>query len=193
MPRTRIIDDNAVLDAAIEIVTQQGIEKLTFQSLSARINLSPSTLVQRFHTKQQLLAAAVERGFQDAQSILQHDGGYNSPLAKVHSALIEMATVVGSVKEYAHGQAFFQLALTDKKIYNKLRESTSAIQQDIKQLLDEAVAAKELRPCDTDELAHTMQAVYEGAITTWIIYQQNDIETWMKKRLSAVTKPYRIN
>lgn len=63
MPRKRTIPDEAVLDAALEIIHADGPEALSFAALAARAGLAGSTLVQRFGSRAAMLRAALERAW----------------------------------------------------------------------------------------------------------------------------------
>lgn len=193
MPRSRTISDEQILNATIELVGHHGVDKLTFASLSAHTGLAPATLVQRFGTKQQLLAAVAKHCLQSMVPTLaaaQFDQA--SPLQAILAAFRSMAKAVTSVEEFANGQVFFYLALTDKETNTLLSESMKESLEKVRQMLDDAIQVKELNPCDTAMLALTIQTTYEGAITTWLVYQQGTIESWVEDRLTAVIKPYEI-
>jgi AcrR family transcriptional regulator len=191
MPRTRTISDQKVLNATIELVGRHGVEKLTFASLGAHIGLSPATLVQRFGTKQQLLAAVTRYCLESMPPTFANAKG-GSPLQAMYAAFGTMAKAVTSVEEFANGQVFFYLALTDSATNILLHKSMAESRNAIQQLLDEAVKLKEINPCNTAVLALTLQTVYEGAITTWLVYQQGSVESWVLNQLEAVIEPYRI-
>ena len=59
MPRPRKASDAEILDHTLALMEQLGSDALTFAALAERTGLSGSTLVQRFGTKQGLIAAAV--------------------------------------------------------------------------------------------------------------------------------------
>jgi AcrR family transcriptional regulator len=63
MPRNKTISDEALLDAALEIVRESGPDALTFQAVAPRVGLASSTVVQRFGTKPALLRAALSRAW----------------------------------------------------------------------------------------------------------------------------------
>jgi AcrR family transcriptional regulator len=63
MPRKRTIHDEALLDAALDVVHESGPDALTFAALGERVGLAPSTIVQRFGTKPRLLQAALLRAW----------------------------------------------------------------------------------------------------------------------------------
>jgi AcrR family transcriptional regulator len=59
MPRPRTLPDEAILDAALDIVHREGPASLSFGALAAAVGLAGSTLVQRFGTKDGLLRATL--------------------------------------------------------------------------------------------------------------------------------------
>ena len=192
MSRTRTISDQQVLDATIELVGRQGVSRLTFASLSVATGLSAATLVQRFGTKKQLLTAVTKHCLQSMVPIItKAQNEHDSPLQAIYVAFESLAGAITSVEEFANGQVFFYLALTDPETNALLRQSMIESRNKIEQLLDEAVRIKELKACDTTALAMTLQTVYEGAITTWLVYQQNDIKSWVTGLLSEAVKPYK--
>lgn len=192
MPRTRSISDQQVLDATIAFVGRHGVAKLTFASLSTSVGLSAATLVQRFGTKKQLLIAVTKHCLQSMVPLIDAaQRAHTSPLQAIYAAFGTMAGAVTSVEEFANGQVFFYLALTDTETNALLQQSMAESRNAIQRLLDESIQAKELVPCDTAMLALTLQSVYEGAITTWLVYQQGDIASWVTGQLVTTIDPYR--
>jgi AcrR family transcriptional regulator len=63
MPRKRTIPDEDLLDAALGLVREVGPDAVSFGSLANRVDLAPSTLVQRFGSKSALLQAALLRAW----------------------------------------------------------------------------------------------------------------------------------
>lgn len=52
----------SILEAAMQIVMQQGVEALSMREIAARIEYSPSGLYEYFSSKEELLAALVDEG-----------------------------------------------------------------------------------------------------------------------------------
>lgn len=158
MPRTQTIPNETILEATIEIVSRHGASRLTFGSLSAHVGLSQAALVQRFGTKQQLLAAVTRHCLQNMEpTFVAARGQYDSPLQAIYASFESLARAVTSVVEFANGQAFFYIALTDSDINALLRQSMLDARNQIRQLLDEAVKKEELIACDTAALSLLMQ------------------------------------
>jgi AcrR family transcriptional regulator len=57
----RIIADDHILDAALDVITQQGYAGATTREIAAAAGINEVTLFRRFGSKQNLLLAAVER------------------------------------------------------------------------------------------------------------------------------------
>ena len=59
-------------------------------------------------------------------------------------------------------------------------------------LLDAAVAAGEIAPCDPARLARAVQATYNGSLVTWAIARDGPLADWLGGDLTTVISPYRI-
>jgi AcrR family transcriptional regulator len=68
MPRKRTIPDEDLLDAALGLVREVGPDAVSFGSLASRVDLAPSTLVQRFGSKAALLQAALLRAWMQLEA-----------------------------------------------------------------------------------------------------------------------------
>jgi AcrR family transcriptional regulator len=61
--RQKSVSDEAVLDAALAVMTRGGPEAVTFASVGRAVGLSAATLVQRYPTKPEFLRAALLRAW----------------------------------------------------------------------------------------------------------------------------------
>ena len=64
-----------------------------------------------------------------------------------------------------------------------------AIRTETKKLLDEAVAAHELRPCDTAEIARLIQQTNDGSMLSWAVYREGSLANWVRRDLQALLAP----
>jgi AcrR family transcriptional regulator len=53
----------AILDAALQIVTEKGIDALSIREIASKIDYSPSGLYEYFASKEEIIAALVNEGF----------------------------------------------------------------------------------------------------------------------------------
>ncbi|KKC36626.1 TetR family transcriptional regulator [Devosia epidermidihirudinis] len=70
MARPRTVTDEAILEAAMDMMYRAGPDALTFASVGKAVGLSAATLVQRYGTKDGFVQAAMLRGWDalDAQT-----------------------------------------------------------------------------------------------------------------------------
>jgi hypothetical protein len=58
-------------------------------------------------------------------------------------------------------------------------------------LLDEAVSAGELVPCNTAALARAVGAMSGGSLIAWAIHRQGSAGRWVRRDLETLVGPYR--
>lgn len=191
MSRTRSINDDTILDGAVEIISRHGADELTFASLAAYTGLAPATLVQRFHTKQELLFRVAKRCMADAEAVFVEARRSGSALKALHHAINLLTQSIKDAEHFANGLSILQLALKDAELYSLLQGNAQNVRRQIQQLIDEASDTGELMPCDTAALASCIQSTFEGAIITWSIYRQGDVDDWVTLQVENVIKPYR--
>jgi AcrR family transcriptional regulator len=61
MGRRRVIDPEAVLDAAERVVSRDGAVRLTLEAVAAEANISKASVLYDYKTKQTLIRAVIER------------------------------------------------------------------------------------------------------------------------------------
>jgi hypothetical protein len=91
----------------------------------------------------------------------------------------------------ANGLAYLQVDLTDPDFHAITLAQFRAMRDETRQLLDEAVAARELVPCDTEEIARLVQQVHDGAMLAWAVYREGALEQWMRREVIALLAPYK--
>jgi AcrR family transcriptional regulator len=192
MPRTKTIEDDAVLAAAIRVVARVGPAGLTLAAVGEEAGLSPATLVQRFSSKRGLLLAVARRGAEGAGGPLREAARRSrSPLRALATGLVRMSASVASPEVMANHLAFLQIDLADPEFHALAHTHATAVRDEIRVLLDAAVAAGELAPTDTRRLAQSVQNTYNGALITWAIDRRGRLETWLRRELDALLAPRR--
>ncbi len=191
-PRPRTKDDAAILEAAGRIISRLGPAKFTLADIAREVGLSAATLVQRFGSKRGLMLAlagsardSVEACFAAVRS------AHPSPLAALVAAATEMTRYVQSPEEMANHLAFLQTDLSDPDFYAVMLENSIRIESGYRRLLDDAVAAGELEPCDTARLARAVGAMSGGSLIGWAVYRKGTAEAWVRADLATLVDPYR--
>ncbi len=191
-PRPRTKDDAAILEAAGRIISRLGPAKFTLADIAREVGLSAATLVQRFGSKRGLMLAlagsardSVEACFAAVRS------AHRSPLAALLAAATEVTRYVESPEEMANHLSFLQTDLSDPDFYAVMLENSTRIESGYRRLLDDAVAAGELRPCDTARLARAVGAMSGGSLIGWAVYRKGTAEAWVRADLATLVDPYR--
>jgi AcrR family transcriptional regulator len=191
-PRPRTIDDGAILEAAGRIISRQGPAKFTLADVAGEVGLSAATLIQRFGSKRGMLLAlarSARDSVEDCFKLVR--ASHRSPLAAVLAAGTEMTRYVSSPEEMANHLAFLQTDLSDPDFYAIMLENARRIIAGYQRLLDEAVAARELVPCDTARLARAVDAMAGGSLIGWAVYREGTAENWVRTDLHTLLDPYR--
>jgi len=191
-PRPRTIDDTAILEAAGRIISRHGPAKFTLADVGAEIGLSAAALVRRFGSKRGLMLALARsaRDSVDACFDLVRQA-HPSPLAALLAAATEMTRYVNSPEEMSNHLAFLQTDLSDPDFYEVMLENSRRIVEGYRNLLDEAVATRELVPCDTARLARGVDAVAGGSLISWAVHRKGTAESWVRDDLLTLLEPYR--
>ena len=144
-PRRKQLTDDDVARIAGELLLTHGPTAVTFAEVSKRCGLAPPTLVQRFGSRQTMLAAAAGsvRARIVAAFLAQPD--LASPLAMLRSALSELA---------AHR---FLPGILDAAGSLELRKQISYS-------LAAAMETGEVVRCDIAPLARSIQVAFYGAL-----------------------------
>ena len=191
MARPRTIDDDEIISGAMRAIGRVGPARLTLADVAKESGLAPATLVQRFGSKRGLLLEISERGAKVAgEDLRRARARHASPLAALRAGLVAGARSVDDPEVFANHLAFLQLELSDPEFHRHVRAYTEAVHAAVEGLLADAVAAGELRRCDTARLASTVQTTYSGALITWAIYRKGRLATWVARELDAVLEPH---
>ena len=192
-PRPRTVDDAAILEAAGRIISRHGPGRFTLSDIGSEVGLSAATLVQRFGSKRGLMLALARSARDSVDACFNVVRASNpSPLAAVVAAGTEMTRYVNSPEEMSNHLAFLQTDLSDPDFYAVMLENSRRILAGYKSLLDEAIAARELVPCDTARLARAVDALAGGSLIGWAVYREGTAEKWVRADLDTLLEPYRL-
>ena len=104
MPRPKTQTDDALLEAAHQMIRERGPDALTFASMSAICGLSPSTLVQRFKSKSGLMRNALMHAWDqlDARTMELSEASPRTPAGAI-AILVGLSGDYGDIDTYADG------------------------------------------------------------------------------------------
>jgi AcrR family transcriptional regulator len=188
-PRPRATSDADILGATLRVVSRIG-PALTLADVAKEAGVSPATLVQRFGSKRGLLLALTAGNSGGvAAEFARIRAEHRSPIAAVYAVADCMAAMAGTPQMMSNSLAFLQMDLTDPDFHKHAHAHSRAMQGELKLLLDEAVRAGELRPCDTMHLARAVQSLIGGALLQWAIDRDGKAKDRLRQDLGTLLDP----
>jgi AcrR family transcriptional regulator len=191
-PRPRETSDEEILAATGRVMQRLGPTQITLADVAKEAGVVPATLIQRFKTKRGLLLAAcrtapnaVPRQFAEARA--KHE----SPLAALIEIYADCSGFAPTPEAVANGLAYLQVDLTDPEFHAITLAQFRALRTETQRLIDEAVAARELRECDTEQLARLLQQLNGGAMLEWAVVREGPLDAWVRREVEALLRPYR--
>ena len=191
-PRPRETSDEEILAATARVMQRRSPTQLTLADVAKEAGVVPATLIQRFGTKSGLLLALCSTAPGSVpQQFAAARAKHKSPLKTLIELYAECTAFAPTPEAMANGLAYLQIDLIDPDFYAITLAQFRAIREETRKLLDDAVAARELRKCDTAELARLIQHVNGGAMLSWAVYRQGSVAAWVRRDLKALLRPYR--
>jgi AcrR family transcriptional regulator len=192
-PRPRKVTDDQVFAAAHRATMRLAPSELTLAEIAAEAGVTAGALAQRFGSKRALLlalsraAAASSAGF-----IGQLRASHRSPLRALRAYAECMAGLAQSPAALARNLAYLQIDLADPDFREQLGIQARATRAGLRDLLQDAVAAGELRTgIDVDALSRTVEITVSGALMTWAMYEdEGPADRWIRDAVDAVIAPY---
>ena len=105
--------------------------------------------------------------------------------------LEDMANMAPTPEELSNHLAFLQIDLTDPDFHALALANALTNRKGIVELLDEAIAAGELRGCDTHRLSVAVDAIAGGALINWAIHREGTAREAIRDALETLLGPYR--
>ena len=192
-PRPRETSDLEILAATARVMQRRGPSEITLADVAKEAGVVPATLIQRFGTKRGLLLAAVKTGPTSVpEQFAAGRAKHKSPLKALIELFVECSGFAATPESMANGLAYLQIDLTDPEFHAITLAQFKAIREETRKILDEAVTARELLPCDTAELARLIQQVNGGSMLDWAVYRQGTLANWVRCDLEALLRPLRL-
>jgi AcrR family transcriptional regulator len=193
-PRPRETTDEAILAATARVMQRRSPADLTLADVAKEAGVVPATLIQRFGTKRALLLATVKTAPASVPSqFAAARAKYASPLQALIELFVDCTGFASTPEALANGLAYLQIDLTDPDFRAITLAQFKAIRRETRKLLDAAVAARELLPCDTAELARLIQQVNGGSMIDWAVFRQGTLSNWVRHDLETLLRPLRTS
>ncbi len=177
MPRPKTRSDDDVLNAALNLIHEQGPEALTFASLSQACGLSPATLVQRFESKAKLKQGALLLAWDrlDESTARIAASAPKSPEGAIR-LLTTLSGSYGEIDAYAEGLLVLRQDLRDPV----LRARGAAWKKVLSQALDACFSGHSGAPAG---IGLMMAAQWQGSLLWWGFDPQGPIDRYVEASL----------
>jgi AcrR family transcriptional regulator len=191
-PRPRETSDDDILAATARVMQRLSPTQLTLADIAKEAGIVPATLIQRFGTKRGLLLAMCRTAPAGVpQQFAAARRKHKSPLKALIELYAECTAFASTPEAMANGLAYLQIDLTDPEFHAITLAQFRALRDETQKLLDQAVAARELRKCKTGELARLIQHVNGGALLSWAVYREGSVASWVRRDIEVLLQPYR--
>ena len=191
-PRPRKVTDEEVFAAAHRATNRLAPSELTLAEIAAEAGVTAGALTQRFGSKRQLLLALAKGAAESTGDFIgQLRAAHRSPLAAIRAYAECMAGLAQSPAALARNLAYLQIDLADPDFREQLSVQARATRAGLRDLLEAAVAAGELRRgTDVATLARTVEVVVSGSLMTWAFYHEGPADRWIRDDVNAVLAPH---
>ncbi len=191
-PRPRKASDAQVFDAAARVMRRLAPGQWTLADIAAEAGVTASALVQRFGSRQALVAALGERLADDTPAAFAAlRAAHPSPLAALRAHADAFAGMGARPGDVAHHLAYLHLDLSDPQLHTAVRRQSRAGQAALRALLEDAVAPGELRTdADAPALAGMVETVLAGSLLVWAIRGEGEARDWLRRDLDALLRPW---
>jgi hypothetical protein len=114
-----------------------------------------------------------------------------SPLDALLAAVTQMSRHTKSPEEMANHLAFLQIDVSDPEFHQHMLVLSQRTEAGYRALLDEAIEAKEIVPCDTTRLARAISSMAGGSLINWAVFRDGTAESWVRADLETLLAAYR--
>lgn len=141
--RQRQLREDAILDAAEELLMSKGLGAMTLEEISAEVGISKPTLYQHFRSKEEVVAGLMTRGLRDASRKLREFAETTPPVEALRS-LIEWFVEQRAKKDC--GPLTDLCMAVSQMAQGPMREAERAFSLEIERLVEAAQGDGSIRP-----------------------------------------------
>ena len=158
-----------ILEATLILFNDRGLD-FTMNDIAKSMHIAKKTIYRFFSSKEELLIALLDYGFENIQKEKQKILSSNDSIAKrLEQAMIAMP------KQYAKIDFRMLVSLRDvyPEAYVRLNEHLENDWEPIIKLINEGIRKKEIRKINTFILRQIVTATFEQLLSTDVLQEQN--------------------
>ena len=176
MPRSKLISDEAVLEAVGRVLLERGPHGFTLAHVSRKAGIAPPTLIQRFGTKQGLLRAFGRH--QAKRAAVREPVSDEPPLKVLLGLLVSRAEKIGDRKAFVNSMAMLLEDVRDEQLRAAAARQAFSTELVIERLLDDAGYR------EPEKAARLVYAAWNGALIQWALKGEGTLERYVKRTVS---------
>ena len=155
--------EQAILDAARDILAERGLEGLSMRSVADRVGVTATAIYRYFPGKEALVARVVERGFQRFGEYLREAGERHPRGSLERIAALGEAYVRFALENQAYFRVLFSLDHSDRQAIEDLPEGGG--HGLLRRAVVEAMDAGVMRRADPEAVAMYLWSLTHGLVT----------------------------
>ncbi len=184
-----ISQQDRIIVAAIEVISESGLSALTLNGLALRGNLQEDVIYKYFGGIDEVLVAVVEFFIKFDKSIMDTVKSKNSnTLDKIRTLFYAYATYYGNYKEISAVILHYEELLHNTKTRDMIAQCIEERSRFLADLIEEGMNAKEiLKDNDPKMLADVMISIINGMILNRrVMYHEDSLQCEVMKVIDKV-------
>jgi AcrR family transcriptional regulator len=192
MARPRKVSDEQLLAAAGNVIARIG-PRFTLADIAAEAGVVAGTLVQRFGSKQRLLAALSRMTIDSLpRTIRDATEGVDDPLEALRSGVLEQYAPLDDPASAANNLAQLAVDFGDDELRGLLAELYEAIDAEVAALVRHAVRAGALPGAPpAPRAARVLTALADGSAIRWSVRPDDSLRARLRVDIDAVLESWR--
>ena len=174
--RPRVISDDAIYLAGLQVLAEHGSSGLTLGRVAKVLGVTPAAVRQRFGSKRGFLVEMAKRRVEQTERrFAEARAAFPSPLEALQAAFVAEMDQIGQPEQVANAFSAYTDNIGDPDMRASFAAELAIMERHIGELLRAAAERGEIAGPATAELASTVLAAVEGTMLMWAIDPRGDI------------------
>ena len=175
MPRPDVSEERRgqILDAAAAVFAKVGVRDARMDDIVEQADLSKGALYWYFKSKDDLVAAFIERlfmrGIESFRQFLKMELPFPSRMLAISRYVAADIRSIARLRSVA--LEYYALAARDSRVRRRVRGYLEESKDLFTTTIAQAIERGECRPIDAHKTALMLQAMYEGFTLLWVVGQ----------------------
>jgi AcrR family transcriptional regulator len=180
--RPRVMTDDAIYMAGLEVLAEVGSERLTLARMAGVLGVTPAAVRQRFGSKRGLLVEmARRRADQTERRFAEARMAHGSPLEALQAAFVAELDQISEPKQLANAMSAYTDNVDNDEMRAAFATELAVMERHVTELLALAVEEGEVRGPVTAELVSSVLAAVEGTMLIWALVPRGDLKERIRR------------